>query len=200
MKGIIFDFGGVMKNETDRFIFRDISQAFKREPKAIEKAAKKLIPELHAGKLTDRQFLKKLAQALKVEFKGEMSDLLVRSYRKKSRVSKPMTALVKKLGQNYQLLLLTNTFPGHARINRQLGWYDVFQKRVFSYREGLVKPDKRIYRLALKKLGLKARESVFIDDKKINLKPARELGLKTVHFQDYAQLKKDLRRLGFKIG
>jgi putative hydrolase of the HAD superfamily len=59
--------------------------------------------------------------------------------------------------------------------------FDVF---IESAREGLRKPDPRIYQLACERLGLAPSEVVFLDDIGENLKPARRLGMTTIKVVD----------------
>ena len=46
--------------------------------------------------------------------------------------------------------------------------------------EGIKKPDKAIFDLTLKKLGVSAEETVFLDDIGGNLKTARKMGMHTI--------------------
>ena len=39
-------------------------------------------------------------------------------------------------------------------------------------------------------------ECIFIDDREVNLECPRELGLRTIHFQDAAQLRRELGENG----
>ena len=77
--------------------------------------------------------------------------------------------------------------------------YDMFDILVFSCKEGVRKPEKKIFELTLKKLGVHAPEAVFIDDKKENVKSAEKIGLKTVLFKNILQLKKELVSLSINI-
>jgi putative hydrolase of the HAD superfamily len=61
--------------------------------------------------------------------------------------------------------------------------FDIF---IESAREGLRKPDPRIYQLACQRLGLAPSEVVFLDDIGENLKPARRLGMTTIKVVDPA--------------
>ena len=56
----------------------------------------------------------------------------------------------------------------------------------------LLKPDAAIFHCLLDKYGLKAEESVFIDDTLPNVEGARAAGLSGLHFTDAATLRKDL--------
>ena len=46
--------------------------------------------------------------------------------------------------------------------------------------EGIKKPDKAIFDLTLKRLGVCAEETVFLDDIGGNLKTARKMGMHTI--------------------
>ncbi len=59
-----------------------------------------------------------------------------------------------------------------------------FDVVVESAREGMRKPDPRIYALTLARLDVLASESVFLDDLGINLKPARAMGITTIKVGD----------------
>jgi putative hydrolase of the HAD superfamily len=64
---------------------------------------------------------------------------------------------------------------------RETGLFDVI---VESAVEGLRKPDPRIYTLALARLNVLASETVFLDDLGMNLKPARDMGIRTIKVVD----------------
>jgi len=60
----------------------------------------------------------------------------------------------------------------------------LFDTIVESAREGLRKPDPRIYELTCERIGVTAGEAVFLDDLGSNLKPARALGMTTIKVED----------------
>ena len=64
---------------------------------------------------------------------------------------------------------------------------------------GLRKPDEAIYRLALQVTQEAPANCIFIDDREVNLECPRELGLKTILFQDAAQLRADLTEAGIEL-
>jgi HAD superfamily hydrolase (TIGR01509 family) len=55
-----------------------------------------------------------------------------------------------------------------------------------------MKPDPRIYRLALEKMGMQPAESVFLDDVLIKVEAARSRGMSAIQF---TQPKKALEEL-----
>ena len=62
------------------------------------------------------------------------------------------------------------------------------------------KPDPRIYQLACSRLAVEPAAAIFLDDIGANLKPARELGLKTIKVADPFEALGELERaLGFPL-
>jgi putative hydrolase of the HAD superfamily len=75
-----------------------------------------------------------------------------------------------------------------------------FDVVVESAREGLRKPDPRIYALVIARLDVLASEAVFLDDLGINLKPARAMGMTTIKVADPAVALAELEHvLGFAL-
>jgi putative hydrolase of the HAD superfamily len=60
----------------------------------------------------------------------------------------------------------------------------LFEHVVESSKIGLRKPDPRIYRHACDLLGVAPEHCIYLDDLGINLKPARELGMRTIKVVD----------------
>ncbi|MFI2432090.1 HAD-IA family hydrolase [Streptomyces sp. NPDC018693] len=85
----------------------------------------------------------------------------------------------------HRLALLSNSF-GLDPFNpyEHIGIWDLFDVHVVSERVGIAKPDPAIYQLALENLALPAERCVFADDHAVNLPPASELGIATVHVTD----------------
>jgi putative hydrolase of the HAD superfamily len=64
---------------------------------------------------------------------------------------------------------------------------------------GVRKPDEGIYKLALEVTQRRPEECLFIDDRELNLECARQMNMTTIHFQNAAQLRRDLAANGVNI-
>jgi putative hydrolase of the HAD superfamily len=80
----------------------------------------------------------------------------------------------------------------HLAMQRELDWLSRFDVLVWSYQLGIAKPDPKIYRYALEKLGTQLEETLFIDDRQVNVEAAIALGMKGVVFTDVKKLRADL--------
>jgi putative hydrolase of the HAD superfamily len=63
---------------------------------------------------------------------------------------------------------------------------------------GVRKPDAAIYQLALDISQRAPEECIFIDDRQLNVECAQRLGMRAIHFQNPAQLAKDLIQEGVR--
>jgi len=91
---------------------------------------------------------------------------------------------LKKLHQNYRIGIIANQSPGTARRLRDWGLLDEIDLVIASAEEGVSKPDRRIFELALRKSGCIPERSVMIGDRIDNdIAPAKQMGMKTVWVQ-----------------
>jgi len=70
-----------------------------------------------------------------------------------------------------------------------------FDAIVISAEEKVMKPDPRIYRIALERLGVQAAESVFLDDMPENVRGAEAVGMRAVQFRSTGQARSEIGRL-----
>ena len=97
---------------------------------------------------------------------------------------------------------LTNNWQDEDRRSTPHALHDMlpFDAIVESAKEGLRKPDWRIYVLVLARLDVLASEAIFLDDLGMNLKPAREMGMLTIKVGDPAVALAELAdALGFPL-
>ncbi len=81
-------------------------------------------------------------------------------------------------------------------MQRAFDWLDRFDVLVWSYQLGIAKPDPAIYRHTLQQLGTRPDETLFIDDKWINIEAAHALGMMGIQFSTVEKLHQDLVAAG----
>lgn len=113
-------------------------------------------------------------------------------------VDESMIELVKKLKENYLLVVLNNESKGWNQYRIKKFYLNDYFELIFSSSDvGLAKPDKKIYKLVLNNLkGINPSEVLFIDNREENLPPAEELGIKTILFKNKNSLIKELGKFG----
>lgn len=68
-----------------------------------------------------------------------------------------------------------------------------------SGRVGLVKPDPRIFEVAIERFALDPARTLFVDDSVANVTAARALGFRTLRFEHVEGLRAKLRELGVQV-
>lgn len=70
-----------------------------------------------------------------------------------------------------------------------------FNPVIISCDAGMRKPNPRLYKFLIKKIRLKPEEILFIDNRDWNLKPAVEIGIRTILFKNNRKLVKELKKM-----
>ncbi|MCJ7707099.1 MAG: HAD family phosphatase [Anaerolineales bacterium] len=112
------------------------------------------------------------------------------------RVDPVLMAYIRGLRPAHKVGMITNAWS-EIRVALENEWHiaDAFDPLVISAEVGLVKPDPRIYRLALERLGVPPEEAVFIDDFEVNVAGARAVGMMAIRFCSVYQALEDLEAL-----
>ncbi len=119
-----------------------------------------------------------------------------REFFQTDQADKELVDYIHRLRPQYRTALLSNMFSDLRRLMTDQ-WFmlDAFDEIIVSAEVGLMKPDPRIFHLALERLGAAPQEAVFIDDMPRNLTGAQAVGLHTVRFHNPAQVRADLEAL-----
>ena len=196
---VIFDLGGVLIEWDPRHLYRKMfasderaMEAFLSEVCSVEwnerqdagrtfaEAVQELMPR-HADK---RELIEAFARRFDEMITGEIPGT-VEILAELKRAGVPRYAL-----SNWS----AETVPPQRTRFPVLAWFDGI---VLSGEEGVIKPDPRIFRILLDRYGIARDEAVFIDDNPANAAAADALGIHGIHFRSPAELRDELRALGF---
>lgn len=151
--------------------------------------------ELECGRMTEVEFVSGLRAALceaagrEVELAGFaelLGDLLPNG---------PMIELMASLrDEGYRMALLTNNVREWSATWRAMAPIDeIFEVVVDSAFVGMRKPDPEIYELCVARLGLRAEECMFVDDREDNCEGAVAVGVTAVRYRDVEQAVGEIR-------
>jgi putative hydrolase of the HAD superfamily len=142
--------------------------------------------ELEKGKLTEAEFLQRIADELEPEL-GHRPEMhrFSEIYFEALEPNEPMVELMRELkGRGLRMALLTNNVREWEPLWRAMVPIDeLFEVVVDSAFVGCRKPEQRIYEILLERIGLPADACLFVDDVEVNCDAARELGMTSVHFR-----------------
>ena len=196
IKNIIFDFGAVLVDWNPHYVydpyFGDVEKANWFIENICTAAWNK---ELDGGKPFAQGVAELSAQY--PEWAGEIA-LYHRDWKKMMGDAIPgMYELVRDLKrQGYGVYGLTNwASETFYTIVDDYPVFKLLDGMVVSGDVRLLKPDAAIFNCLLEKYGLKAEESVFIDDNAENVAGARAAGLSAVRFTDAESLREQLDQI-----
>jgi putative hydrolase of the HAD superfamily len=195
IKAIIFDNNGVLTLSDRENTVSNFAKYFEIDESDLHAVFDKFAEKMDDGSESTLQFYQKIASHFGKGFDPvELRKVHIESYKPKEK----MRELVLSLKNNYDVALLTNYGDAYEEANENV-WHhdDLFDndRQFVSYKLKMKKPNRDIYEHVLLKLGYKPNETVFIDDRESNLVPARELGMKVIHFKSPEQFKNELELL-----
>ena len=99
------------------------------------------------------------------------------------RIDSEFVEVAKTLSKNYSLAILSNDVKEWSNYLRtKFDLSRLFKIIIISGEVGYRKPDKRIYNILLDRIQSPPSDCVFVDDRAKNLRPASEIGIKTIRF------------------
>lgn len=192
IKNIIFDLGDVILNIDVPIAsksFADLSGREQNEILTIFKESE-IFRQFETGLMDEPSFRNYVREILNFP---DLSDEAIDTAWNSLLLDLPpeRVELLKGLAKQYRLFLLSNTSSIHiTQVNKILEastgvekLEDLFETVFLSYEMGMMKPDTRIYQEVLDKAGLKAEETLFLDDNADNIRGAAQLGIETIHVQ-----------------
>ena len=207
----LFDFAGVLAegpkvlSKVFLLINKDYGLNISKKDPVVSKERRKL----SSGRITSREFLEKLFKeyyndqkkgsykqnSLEVDIDHYL-DLWFNMYSQLTQVSSEMEEIVLRLrNAGYIVCLISNTYDIHAKSNELNGFFDLFDQVFLSNEIRMRKPEIEKYKYVLEKIKAKPSECIFIDDKLMNLVPARNLGINVIRFVSFEKFKKSLNML-----
>ncbi|MDE1848393.1 MAG: HAD-IA family hydrolase, partial [Candidatus Micrarchaeota archaeon] len=105
-------------------------------------------------------------------------------FKSSAKPNKPLLRRLMVLRKRYKLAFLTNAGYMEYKVALKLMGFPYFDCKIVSCYLKLIKPDPRIYKHAIKKLGLRPSEILFVDDKKKNADAARQAGMAAILFKN----------------
>jgi len=188
IKNIIFDFGNVLLNIDPNLSAKAFKALGIREGIDFwgSRSSSESLINLEKGVISPDEFrrtaLEKLVDGVTIQQVDDAWNALLLDFPPR-RVE-----MLRRLADNYRLFLLSNSNQIHYEcyMNRFEIQFDMpldnlFEKLWFSHHLGMVKPNPEIFSFVLKDKGLKAEETLFIDDTLVHVEAARSVGINAWH-------------------
>lgn len=195
---LLFDLGAVLVDWNPRYLYRE---HFGGNDAAMERFLSEVcspewIRSMDAGKPVQQAIAERSrrypAYAGLIALWGTHWETMLRG-----AIDETVDILRELRARGARLFALTNWSAENFPVAfRRFDFFRWFEDIVVSGEVGVVKPDPRIYRLAIERCRLNPARTVFIDDNAENVAGGRQAGLHALHFVGPAQLRSDLHSLG----
>jgi HAD superfamily hydrolase (TIGR01509 family) len=174
VEAFIFDIGNVLVRFEAGKAERTLAQLGVERPDFAVLAV--LGRRYESGEIDRAVFLDSLREVLG----GRLSDdVLASAWQDIFEPNEPMWEVVEKLHGRYPLYLLSNTNCLHLEyVVREYPVFGKFADGVYSYRAGMMKPERGIFDLAIRQFGVRPAATVYLDDLPANVEAARAAGLR----------------------
>jgi epoxide hydrolase-like predicted phosphatase len=192
LKAVIFDFGGVLARTRDQHL----RQAWEQRLGLRPGEASELVFGGESGRAAQHGWISDAEHWAYIQRRLGLDDATLAHFRREffaeDGIDTELLDYIDRLRSGYRVGLLSNATSTARRFFRESGIADHFDAITISGEEGVMKPDERIYHIALGRLNVKPGEAIFVDDFSENVVAARALGMAGVHFTDPLQARREL--------
>jgi epoxide hydrolase-like predicted phosphatase len=110
-------------------------------------------------------------------------------------VDRNLVGFINSLRPRRKTAIVSNGWLDSREFIRRGHFEEAFDALILSAEVGAVKPEHRIFEIALQQVGVPAPEAVFVDDMPTNVETARDLGMHGLVFREPEQLLLDLKAI-----
>ena len=200
IRAVVFDYGMVLTGPPDPTAYATLLRITGLTAERFEEF---YWADRHAydeGKLTGFGFWQKIVDDAGLDLgPAEIEELNLWDARMWTTQNGAMLAWQQELKRRGVLTAILSNMGDsvHENIEREFDWLRRFDVLVWSYQLGIAKPAPAIYRHVMEELGTEPEETIFIDDKKVNIEAADALGMKGILFTSVTQFRADLILFGY---
>jgi HAD superfamily hydrolase (TIGR01509 family) len=191
IKAIIFDLGGVVAHGgflpfLKHFCLECLTPLGKKKIASLERQA-------NLGEITETEFYKQIHKVFHVELTPRQIHQYIIG---KMKMDRTLIKLIPSL-KPAKVALFSNSI-GHmaeAVLRRDhLNKRKVFTRLFFSNKLHMAKPDRIAFEYVLKKLKVKPKQALMVDDRLENIRHAKKAGMHGLVYKNATQFKRDIKK------
>ena len=193
---VIFDIGMVLVY----FRWKELYQELGFEGEKFDKIAKATVHnpwwnEFDKGQISVEEIVEKYVLSAP-EYKEDIKKIYEHANEFIERYDYTIPWIRELKERGYRVYVLSNWSEIAYEENKDthLAFLKEMDGGILSFREGLIKPDRKIYQLLCDRYEINPAEAVFLDDNENNVKAAIEFGMNAIHFTDVKVAKKELEK------
>ena len=196
---LLIDIGGVLARKQDYAPgYMNLKKRFGLDPEIEIKIRKKNAKRLNLSTMKYRddiqevnnEMTKRNPYYIRMTEKQYLDGLF-----KKSKFNKDLIRYIRSL-KHVKAHIFTNNFESYMKNHTKRMHLRSWTKNIISSHEyGLMKPDPRFYRLALKIIDARPEDCILLDNEEKNIETAKKLGMHAILYKNNIQTKKEMKKL-----
>ncbi len=201
IKAFLFDLGGVLVRVDSSHSFSQLARALGKPEGDVRQAmTPQLMQAYEKGIITSREFYDSLQNNCDAERHLSREDFR-RFWQDVLFPVEEMLMFLDRVRQHFPIWYLSNTNDYHYEVlMEKFEWMKWCEGGIYSFQEGTMKPESRIYEITLKRIPHPAENILFLDDLPANVEGARRAGIQSVLFRDLPGLCQELKSRFPKLG
>lgn len=194
IRAVFFDFGGVIMRTEYQAPRQHLAERFRMDYDDIDKVVfgSESARRASIGEIAEEAHWAEVLKRLKLPLteKQAFSDQFFGG----DVIDRKLVEYLRSLRGTVYVGLISNAWSGLRDFITKEKIIDIFDSVTISAEVGVVKPEAKIYQVALKQAGVQANEAVFVDDMPANIEACERIGMKGVLFRDPQEAMGQLNR------
>ncbi len=184
IRAVFFDFGGVIMRTEYQAPRQHLAERFHMDYDDIDKVVfgSESARRASIGEITEESHWAEVLKRLKLPLTEKQS--FSTQFFGGDVIDRKLVEYLRSLRGNVSTGLISNAWSGLRDFITKENIIDIFDTVTISAEVGVVKPEAKIYQLALEQAGVRAGEAVFVDDMKANIEACEKVGMKGILFRD----------------
>jgi len=196
---VVFDYGNVLSVRPEPGDFRPMQSLTGLDDEIFGRLYWRHREEYDRGALDGSSYWARIGEAGGKRFAAaEIEAMIAEDIALWTRINPVVLLWASSLRENGLKMGILSNMPVNisSYLRDSAEWLRCFHHLLFSCEVGLIKPEAAIYKECLKRIGAKPEETLFIDDRPVNVEAARTAGMQAVVFQSADQLASDVSAFG----
>jgi epoxide hydrolase-like predicted phosphatase len=110
-------------------------------------------------------------------------------------IDRTLIEYIRSLRNKYKTGLISNAWGDLRDFIAREKIDDAFDNMIISAEVGAMKPEPKIFQIALEQFWVSPKEAVFVDDFYVNVEGCEKVGMKGIHFKDAVSTLQQLKEL-----
>jgi putative hydrolase of the HAD superfamily len=197
IRSVILDFGGVISLPQKKNFANSVHEILNQKPPDFIEVYGNYRKDYDGGRDSGEEYWSNILRHYGFPVNKQIIEaLIVEDIKSWTEINSEMIQFIPDARKRVHSLSIISNMPKDIleHIRNNLQWLDHFDELTFSCEVGIVKPDPGIYEHCLGKIGVPARECLFVDDSIANVDGAKRCGLNAIHFRSFSHFSEEFER------